>query len=118
MLILAAGDKVRITQHAFDNDEYSIAVIATKGSIGKVLSYSEYCDYIQKIGAGYSKEYFLFVQQEMNEGRCYPIRFVKVVMPPKDFYDEWEGSKPVYMGCKARRVCLLGVKFLEKQRTC
>ena len=113
-MILRAGDKVRITKDAFENNEYDIVVIATKGSIGKVLSYSEYCDHIHKIGAGYSQEYFSYVKTSIDGGTQYPIRFVKVVMPPKNFCDDLEGNGPVYMGCKVRRVYLLGIQFLEK----
>lgn len=111
-MILRAGYKVRIIKDAFDNNEYDIFVIATKDSIGKVLSYSEYCDHIKKEGASASKEYFIYIEKGIVEGRRYPVRFVKVVMPPKDFYDNW--NEPVNMGCKVRRVCLLGVEFLEK----
>jgi hypothetical protein len=111
-MILRAGDKVRIIKEAFENDEYDAVVIATKGSIGKVLSYSEYCDHLHKIGAGYSKEYFLYVKKSIDEGTQYPIRFVKVVIPPKGFYDDW--NEPVNMGCKVRRVYLLEVRFFEK----
>ena len=111
-MILRAGDNVRIIKDAFDNNEYDIFVIATKDSIGKVLSYSEYCDYIKKEGASASKEYFLHIKRGIEEGMRYPIRFVKVSMPPKDFYDDRNDS--VIMGCKVRRVCLLGVEFLEK----
>jgi hypothetical protein len=111
-MILRAGDKVRIIKYAFDNDEYRIVVIATKGSIGKVLSYSEYCDHIHKIGIGYSQEYFSYVKTSIDKGTDYPIRFVKVVMPPKGFYDDW--NEPVNMGCRVRKVYLLGVRFLEK----
>jgi hypothetical protein len=112
IMILRAGDKVQIIKDVFDNNEYDIIMIATRGSIGKVLSYGEYCDYIKKEGAGASREYFLYIKKGMDEGTRYPVSFVKVVMPPKDFYDDW--NEPVKMGCKVRRVCLLSVEFLEK----
>jgi hypothetical protein len=113
IMILSAGDKVRIVKDAFENTDISIVVTATKGSIGTVLSYIEYCDYLHK-GAGASEEYFLYVKKGMDAGTRYPIRFVKVVMPPKDFCDDWRGNEPVYNGCKVRRICLLGVEFFEK----
>jgi hypothetical protein len=111
-MLLKAGDEVRIIEDAYENPEYDIVVIATKGSIGKVLSYSEYCDHIHKIGAGYSQEYFSYVKTCIDKGTNYPIRFVKVVIPPKGFYDHW--NQPVNMGCRVRRVYLLGVRFFEK----
>jgi hypothetical protein len=111
MMILRAGDKVRIIKDAFENNEYDIVVIATRGSIGKVLSYGEYCDYLKK-GAGVSKEHLLYIKEGMDGGTQYPIRFVEVVTPPKGFYDDW--NEPVNMGCKVRRVCFLSVEFFEK----
>jgi hypothetical protein len=89
----------------------SIVVTATRGSIGKVLSYDEYCDYRKK-GSGVSKEHLLYIKKGMDEGTRYPIRFVEVVTPPKGFYDNW--NEPVNMGCKVRRVCFLSVEFFEK----
>jgi hypothetical protein len=58
-MILRAGDKVRIIKDAFENNEYDIVVIATRGSIGKVLSYDEYCDYLKK-SSGVSEEHLLY----------------------------------------------------------
>lgn len=114
MMILNAGDKVRITQHAFENSELDVIVIATEGSLATVLSYAEFCDHFHKIGAGASKEYFAHVKNGMEAGRRYPVRFVKVVSPSKEFLKGDEETGPVNNACKVRRVCLLEVRFLEK----
>jgi hypothetical protein len=112
MMILSAGDRVRIIKDAFENNEYDCVVIATRDSIAKVLSYDEYCESLKKEGAGASREYFSSIRKSMDEGKRYPILFVKVTIPPKEFFANQ--NEPVIMGCKTRRVCLLGVEFIEK----
>ena len=77
---LAPGDKVRITQSAFENDLVDNTLVATEGSLGAVLSYETYCDYIHNsCSADFAREHLPLVKKCINEGTQYPVRFEMVV---------------------------------------
>jgi len=98
---LQPGDKVLIIQDAYDNvDIYGL--VATRGSIGRVVSYKELCREWP------SKEGWLFVRRAIEKGEQYPIRFEHVV-PPSNAVDEHE---PVHVLCREGEIEVLPISFM------
>ncbi|MDY0095493.1 MAG: hypothetical protein RBT80_22590 [Candidatus Vecturithrix sp.] len=92
---LQLGDKVQITQNVYDNVAID-GLAATKGSLGRVVSYEELCREWP------SKEGWLSVK------RAYPIRFEHVV-PLSQAVD---GHEPVYLLGRKGDIELLPTSFL------
>ena len=110
---LSPGDKVRITQHAFRNEDISATVVATEGSIGIVLSYDEL---VECVGKGSKKDVDLtYGKQVIDKGEAYPIRFETVVPPSQDFCSYWEkATGRFFVECEVGEIKMLHVMFLEK----
>jgi hypothetical protein len=118
---LSPGDKVRITQHAFRNEDITATVVATEGSIGTVLSYDELVGYVDE-GSKKDDDLTFFVggrptpvKQLLDKGEAYPIRFETVVPPSKDFCSYWEkATGRFFVECEVGEIKMLHVMFLEK----
>ena len=116
---LSPGDKVRIIQHAFENDLISNTLVATKGSIGTVLSYDELIGYVDD-GAKddyrtpHTEERPTFIKKWIDEGEAYPIRFETVVPPSEEFCTYWEKQGRFFIECEIGKIDILHVMFLEK----
>ena len=89
------GDKVRILEHlliTIDLGIGAVELVATKGSIGTIVSYEEYRDHIddrwfQNIDQ--RLDHLWWVRTEMSAGTYYPIQFEEVVQPSDGEYASW-----------------------------
>ena len=111
---LSPGDKVRITQNAWDHD--CITITATEGSIGTVLSYEEYDDLFCKKNASFPSvwvKYLAWAKKCIEEGTQYPIRFETVIQPSEDFFAR-EKDPRVHVECKVGDIQVVHIIFLEK----
>ncbi len=63
-------NRVRVTQTIYDS--MTLAVIATRGTIGRVISFEEYCDYRHwdKDGRGFPEQ----AKEDFNDGSMCPIK--------------------------------------------
>jgi len=115
---LNPGDKVRITQHAFENNQVVDILVATKDSVGTVLSYKEYYDYY--VNKQYGNKPFWYdhhlslVRDWINDCAQYPIRFDTVVPPSENFLSSWEERGIPFIECEVGKIEILHVIFLEK----
>jgi hypothetical protein len=115
---LRPGDKVRITNTAFDcSVDVVDIVIATQDSIATVLSYSEYCDYVLELHGAeaytewkiqHREKHLSFVKEYMDMGRMYPIRIEKFVPY------EGDDDPRISVACRVGYITMMGVEFLEK----
>ncbi len=114
---LNPGDRVRITQDAWDHDCETI--VATKGSIGIVLSYEEYAvPYIRKWNVTEPRlcaEHLAWIKQWIEEGIQYPIRFeiVKPLSEDLRVHMQEQGER-FFVDCKVGDIDILSIPFLEK----
>lgn len=98
---LQPGDKVQIIHNAYDTVDIN-GLVATKGSIGRVVSYEELCREWP------SKEGWVCVKRTMEKGEQYPIRFEHVV-PLSQAVDDHER---VHLLCKEGKIEVLPTRFL------
>jgi hypothetical protein len=107
------GKKVRILEHViYDVDDIMVVdVVATKGSIGIILSYEEYSVYIDDVlkrGWIVHSDHLAWVKSEMNARTRYPIRFEEVVPLPEDKYVHFETIRyTVNLSCQAGAIKIL-----------
>jgi len=130
---LLPGDKVRITQHFFDNIDVVDLIIATKGSTGTVLSYSEYRDYyvnknnvtlypsnkllLELMDYPYPLDDNLgHVRNSIINGERYPIRFDTVAPLSKEYISSWDepGKLQLHNNCEVGKIEILEIEILEK----
>jgi hypothetical protein len=118
-MILCPGDKVLISQDAYDNDLVSIVLIATKGSTGTVLSYDEFIGYVDDgsqddYSSPCGEERPTPIKKLIDEGKAYPIRFETVAPLSEECRSYWEKQGRFYVDCEAGRISVMYVEFLEK----
>jgi hypothetical protein len=108
---LHPGDKVRVTNTAFDCSEDVIdIVVATQDSIATIMSFDDYCDYARGIQKGLNvdaEKYNADLRERMDEGKTYPIRI-------EEFVPYEDDDSRVFVECSAGYVTTLGIRFLEK----
>ncbi len=114
---LHPGDKVRITQNAWEHDCETIA--ATEGSIGTVLSYEEYAVPFYRQWRIYDSrscaEHLAELKKCIEGETQYPIRFELVMPLAEDLRVHLEKSgERFFVDCKVGGMTILGVEFLEK----
>jgi hypothetical protein len=116
IMLLSPGDKVRIIQNAWENDcGVTNTLVATTGSIGTVLSYSDYCDYSHKhYDADFCIGHLELVKKCIDNAEQYPIRIETVVPPSEDFYSYWKKQGRFFIECEIGKVEILAIMFLEK----
>jgi hypothetical protein len=110
---LNPGDKVRITQNAFDNIDVVNILVATKGSIGTVLSYEEYHDYYVNQPV-WDDDQLSLVRDWIKDCAQYPIRFDTVVPPSASFLSFWQKHGKLFIECEVGKIEVLHVAFLKK----
>jgi hypothetical protein len=108
---LLPGDKVRITNTAFDCSVDVIdIVVATQDSIATVLSYDEYYSFVRKnqnVLSVDAAQYLADLSDRMDEGKVYPIRI--------DEFVPYEVEEPrTFVECSVGHITTLEVRFLEK----
>lgn len=113
---LKPHDKVRITQHAFENDYVFATLVATMGSLGTVLSYEEYSEYAyQHWGDRKScSEHLALVRGFIEKDTQYPIRLDTVVPPSAEFCAYWEKQGRFSVECEVGDIGIFHVMFLAK----
>jgi hypothetical protein len=109
---LRPGDKVHIPEDIMiPIDDVADVIVATKGSIGIVLSYEEYSDFIldpHKMHSANSVDHLAWVKLEMETGRHYPVRIEKF-MPYK-----YNATPPTFVECHVGYITVLHIEQLEK----
>jgi hypothetical protein len=97
---LQPGDKVRVTQDLYDSVDVATIVVVSTNSLGKIMSFEEYCRYIQTVT--HVKRYEALeshcsaVQKGMQRGEFLPIRIDEVAPLSEGIQDFW--SKKGYTG--------------------
>jgi HEAT repeat protein len=105
---LKPGDQVRITQNAWENDGPWDTLVATRGSIGTVLSYDEFIGYVDNGSASSLEERPTPIKNLIDEGSAYPIRF-ETVVPPSDDAQDYHS-----FACEVGTIEVLNTTFFEK----
>ncbi len=106
---LCPGDKVHIPKDImFYIDDVAYVIAATKGSIGIVLSYEEYSDFIHKTNQGDCTAHLAWVKSQIEAESMHPIRIEKFV--PYE-YDE---TPPLFVECHVGYITFLNTEWLEK----
>ncbi len=117
--MLKAGDRVRVTQNAYENLDIFVdeeGLIVTKGTIGVILSDSEYRDYLRQC-FGAEAEIAQLAQGSMEPLARYALKLEKVARPSPKYCDSYCVSrKPVCIECEFMKdaIITLCAMFFEK----
>lgn len=120
---IASGNRVRITDNLLDYDSWTLAtyLLATKGSIAKVLSLDEYlafrrtADYPKPL-PGYEAHNAKIAQQNLEietarikKGAVYPVQLVSIA--PAEIELLQQGVTSVL--CDVGKILLIESRYLE-----
>ena len=107
-MVLLPGTMVLIIQNAWESlPDYLL--LATKGSIARAMSFTEYEDYCSnKISKDFLASHLQQVRQWMAYGEQFPFMFIEVAPPSKSL----EGSFYVN-DCQIGEVVILDGRFFQ-----
>ncbi len=91
---LHPGDKVRIIEDSYENEDIWVNITVTVDSVGKIISFEEYCDSIRKRHSvkkpeTFYAEHFSIAEQRIKNGKCYPVRIEKYAPVSDTVIDYW-----------------------------
>jgi hypothetical protein len=109
-LKLSPGDKVLITEEAWEAGDNGL-LVATKGSIARVLSFDEFCGLLKthnnnNLPEQINPEYVKLWMKERGDG--YPIQFESIAE------STWASQEYLTLaGCVAGRVEYMNINFCK-----
>ncbi len=106
---LRPGDKVRISIDVmYHIDDIAVVVDATKGSVGIVVSYEEYSDFVHKTNQTDCTKHLAWAKLQIEAENLYPIRIEEFIPY------EYDGLSSTYAECYLGYISLLSDEWFEK----
>ncbi len=114
---LRPGDKVRVTEDIYRNEDVADLLCAPKGSTATVLSYDEFYGHLRgnwSDDTWAKRPSYVFTgltlqKKHIDEGTEYPVRFDIVIQP-----SEKVSSAGFFVDCKVGDIEVLPAEALEK----
>ena len=111
------GDNVRILEHLLITIDLGIGameLVATKGSLGTIVSYEEYRNHVNNLwfqNIDQRRDHLWWVRSEMSAGTYYPIKLEEVVQPSDDEYASWNAYiEHLSISCQVGAIKVLPAK--------
>ena len=115
-LRLNLGDKVRVIQNAYDDEDFWEVLVATTGSIGTIISLEEYFNFADKNPSIYQPRYkYPAIAALIKRRGAYPLRFDSVVPPSAAVHDHWAKlGRQFIVLCEEGGVAILETGIIER----
>jgi hypothetical protein len=111
------GCRVRITEDRYDDEDVWVALVATTGSLGTVISYEAYADQVRRDHASdpavVYAGHLAFAQCAIGSNEKFAVRFDHVEPPAESVCQEWEEKGwSLFVLCKVGEAQLLSPNCL------